>query len=79
MIQRILGDSASQEDEEVIKMCKEVAATMYIGRRNFQFSCERLRCLSSSFNYQGGADTVSVKWHTYCWLPTLTASFSRMP
>ena len=31
MIQRILGDSASQEDEELIKMCKEVAATMYIG------------------------------------------------
>ncbi len=31
MIHRILEDSASQGDEELEKMCKEVAATMYVG------------------------------------------------
>ncbi|KAM5544328.1 hypothetical protein V8D89_001988 [Ganoderma adspersum] len=30
MIHRILGDSAPQEDVELEKMCKEVAATMYV-------------------------------------------------
>ncbi|KAM5544308.1 hypothetical protein V8D89_001968 [Ganoderma adspersum] len=30
MIHRILGDSASQEDVELEKMCKEVVATMYV-------------------------------------------------
>ncbi|KAI1788178.1 cytochrome P450 98A3 [Ganoderma leucocontextum] len=30
MIRRILGDSTSQEDPELEKMCKEVAATMYV-------------------------------------------------
>ena len=31
MIRRILGDSTSQGDEELEKMCKEVAATIYVG------------------------------------------------
>ncbi|KAM5544325.1 hypothetical protein V8D89_001985 [Ganoderma adspersum] len=34
MIHRILGDSASRGDTELEKVCKEVAATMYVGESN---------------------------------------------
>ena len=81
MIRQILGDSASQGDEELEKMCKEVAATMYVGAWSDEPSYKCLGTHRSFFIHPAGADTVSRLRYSYRyhWQMMLMNLSSRMP